>query len=527
MKSSLILQKLRRLCKRGSSFLLLFQRSPAAQILMPAEFNLASSVALMDSAKFAIAAVVGLGAYDSVAGATTLTQISGALTAVSGQPLSATFQVTNSPSTPQSWRIVGTPPAGISLPNQSGVINTLSGTSTEVSSKTVTIQAWEGPNFSGRVVQKSITLNITAPPGAAIATHPASTTINSGQTVTLTVIATGGNPLTYQWFEGASGTTTTPVGVNSASFTTPALNSTTSYWVRVTNAGNTTGANSNTATVTVRQPAAITTHPAATTINSGQTATLSVVASGDAPLTYEWYRGPSGNTTNPVGTNSASFTTPALSSTTDFWVKVKNLANLTGANSTAATVTVRQPAAITTAPAATSVSYGESTTLSVVASGDGPLTYQWYQGASGVTTTPVGTNAASFTTPTLTASTSYWVKVTNEANQIGANSAAATVTVLLVTPAYAHAMSLSAGLFAITERGTATSTYFGWETFNDALDRAVPINDSTPDIGTTSVGTNFQTTNAEDHVIDNGDLSFTNGTLAEQITVPTSGTVGT
>jgi hypothetical protein len=348
----------------------------------------------------------------------------------------------------------------------------LTGTSTDIGSKTVTIQAWQDPGFGGGVVQKSITLNITAPLGLAIATQPASVTINSGQTTTLNVSATGDGPLTYEWFEGASGTTTTPVGTNAASFTTPNLTTTTSYWVRVTNAGNTTGTNSNTATVTVRQPAAITTAPASTTINSGQTATLSVLASGDLPITYEWYRGPSGNTTNPVGTNSASFTTPALSSTTDFWVKVKNLANVTGVNSAAATVTVRQPPAITTAPAATSVNYGDSTTLSVVASGDGPFTYQWYQGASGVTTTPVGANSASFTTPALSSTTSYWVKVSNAANPAGVNSPAALVTVLLVTPAYVNAMSQSEGLFAITERGSATSTYFGWETWNDALDRA-------------------------------------------------------
>ncbi|MCX6857752.1 MAG: putative Ig domain-containing protein [Verrucomicrobia bacterium] len=534
MKNSPILQKLRRLLKRGSSILLLFQRSPAAQILLP-EVNMLTSAAAIDATKLVIATVVGLGAYDSVAGATSVGQVtpsvgSSIVPVTSGVNLASAFQVIGAAGrTPESWSISsGSLPSGLTLSNPVSRQASVTGTTTQAGDRAVTITAWEFSDFSGRAASGTFTFRVTGTAiPATITTHPASTLINPNGTATLTVIAAGTNPLTYAWFQGTSGTTTTSVGTNSASFTTPALNATTNYWVRVTNAGNATGANSNTATVTVRQPAAITTHPASTTINSGQTTTLSVVASGDTPLTYQWFRGPSGSTTNPVGSNSASFTTPALAASTDFWVRVTNLANVSGANSDAATVTVRQPAAITTAPVATSVNFGDSTTLSVVASGDGPLTYQWYEGASGVITTPVGTDSASFTTPTLTATTSYWVKVSNEANPTGANSAAAVVTVLLVTPSYAHAMSLSAGLFAITERGTGTSTFFGWDTFNDVLDRAVPISDSTPDIGTTTVGANFQTTNAEDHVIDNGDLSFTSGTLAEEITVPTIGTIGT
>ncbi|MDZ4288873.1 MAG: putative Ig domain-containing protein [Prosthecobacter sp.] len=372
----------------------------------------------------------------------------------------------------------------------------------------------------------SNTATVTVRQPAAITTHPASTTINSGQTTTLSVVASGDAPLTYQWFQGTSGVTTTPVGTDSASFTTPVLTATTNYWVKVTNALNLTGADSTTATVTVRQPAAITTHPESTTIISGQTTALSVVASGTEPLTYQWYQGATGTTTNPVGTNADSFTTPVLTATTSYWVKVTNIANPTGADSNTATVTVQQPAAITTHPASTIINSGENTTLSVIASGDAPLSYQWYEGASGVTMTPVGTDSASFTTPVLTTTTSYWVKVTNAVNPPGANSTEATVTVLPVTPPSAQAMSQNAGLVTPSSRGNLRTTWFGWETFNEPAARAQPIDDSTPDIGTTPDGANFQTTNAEDHVLDNGNLFFASGSLAEQITVPTSGTVG-
>lgn len=84
---------------------------------------------------------------------------------------------------------------------------------------------------------------------ASIITHPASSTIATGYTATLTVTAAGFPAPTFQWYQGNSGDTSTPVGTSSSSFTTPALTTTTNYWVRATNAGG--SADSNTATVTV------------------------------------------------------------------------------------------------------------------------------------------------------------------------------------------------------------------------------------------------------------------------------------
>ena len=69
----------------------------------------------------------------------------------------------------------------------------------------------------------------------------------------------------------------------------------------------------------------ITTQPADQTVNVGQTATLSVVATGSQPLSYQWYQGQSGNTSAPVsGATNSSFTTPALTSTVLYWVQVTN-----------------------------------------------------------------------------------------------------------------------------------------------------------------------------------------------------------
>ena len=69
----------------------------------------------------------------------------------------------------------------------------------------------------------------------------------------------------------------------------------------------------------------ITVQPATTTtINSGETATLLVTATGTA-LVYQWYAGLSGDTSNPVaGANAASFTTEALATPASYWVLVSN-----------------------------------------------------------------------------------------------------------------------------------------------------------------------------------------------------------
>ena len=269
----------------------------------------------------------------------------------------------------------------------------------------------------GTVDMGAYEISLTAP---SIDTQPQDTTIFSGQTADLSVVATGSN-LSYQWYQGSSGNTSTPVGTDSASFTTPALTSDTSYWVRVSNGAG--SVDSDTATVTVLPAPSIDTQPQDTTILSGQTADLSVVASGSS-LSYQWYQGSSGNTTTPVGTDSASFTTPALTSDTSFWVRVSNGAG--SVDSDTATVTILLAPSIDTQPQDTTIFSGFTSLLSVGASGSN-LSYQWYQGASGNTSTPVGTDSASFTTPALTTDTSYWVRVSNGAGSVDSDTATVTV----------------------------------------------------------------------------------------------------
>jgi len=89
----------------------------------------------------------------------------------------------------------------------------------------------------------------TVPTAPVIVNQPQPPTIPAGGTETMTVSATGGG-LAFQWFQGSAPDTSVPIlGATNASFTTPPLTTTTSYWVRVTNALG--SVDSSTVTVTV------------------------------------------------------------------------------------------------------------------------------------------------------------------------------------------------------------------------------------------------------------------------------------
>jgi len=207
-------------------------------------------------------------------------------------------------------------------------------------------------------------------PGAVapmITTQPLNQTQDSGHTAIVSVQASGTDPLSYQWYLGASGVTSSPIqDATSSSYHTPILTSTTSYWVRVSNVAGSVDSATATITIATSAPApspspsptpspspsptptptppggvapAIVSQPQSQSISSGQTTTLSVSAIGTAPLSYQWYTGSTGSTSSPVfGATSPSMTTPALSVTTSYWVRVSN--GYGSADSATATITV-------------------------------------------------------------------------------------------------------------------------------------------------------------------------------------------
>jgi formylglycine-generating enzyme required for sulfatase activity len=166
--------------------------------------------------------------------------------------------------------------------------------------------------------------------------------------------------------------------------------------------------------------------PATTGIEEGESVTFTVDSQGEG-LTYQWYLGQSGDTSQAIqGATSQTYNTGALAADTSYWVKVTNDAG--SINSETVAVTINRPPTIASQPTSQSIETGSTATLTVSATGSAPFTYQWYRGNLGATTAPVGTNSPTFTTPALTVTTKYWVKITNAFGEANSNSVTVSLT---------------------------------------------------------------------------------------------------
>lgn len=181
--------------------------------------------------------------------------------------------------------------------------------------------------------------------------QPSNQTITSGNTASFTATATGTAPVALQWygsFDGGntwqelvdgqvySGTSTGTLTITGA----PTGWSGFEYECKATNSAGTTTSNVVTLTINAATGAPIITiQPTAPPVAPGASVDLSVGTSGSGSgLTYQWYYGSSGDTSQPIiGKTSYTFTTPNLVATTSYWVQVTNSA---GQSTNSATVTV-------------------------------------------------------------------------------------------------------------------------------------------------------------------------------------------
>jgi Ig-like domain-containing protein len=125
----------------------------------------------------------------------------------------------------------------------------------------------------------------------------------------------------------------------------------------------------------------------------------------------------------------------------------------------------RAQPSIGTAPASTSVIYGQPANLAVSATGTGTLIYQWYQGNSGDSSTPLsGKTSATLSFASATTCEHYWVRVTD--NNGSTNSAAALVLpwTVLTSPDGSqdlYSASYANGKYFITGAGYLASSADG------------------------------------------------------------------
>ena len=351
----------------------------------------------------------------------------------------------------------------------------------------------------------------------AITSQPLSESVLTGQTATFSVTASGTAPLSYQWSQNGTAIT----GATSSSYTTPAETTSANgakFAVVVSNTAGSVTSNSATLAVTAAAVApSITSQPANQTTFAGQTATFSVIASGTAPLSYQWQK----NGAAIGGAISSSYTTPAEVTSDNgaqFTVVVSNTAGTIISN--AATLTVNpDPVApsITAQPASQTINAGQTATFSVTATGTAPLSYQWQKNSAAI----AGATSSSYTTPAETASDNgaqFSVVVSNSAGTVTSNAAILTVNAPPAITAQPVNQTVAVGqtaTFSVTATGTAPLSY-QWRKNSANISGATASTYTTPATASTDNGAQFSV------VISNAAGSVTSNTATLTVNVPPS-----
>jgi Fungalysin metallopeptidase (M36)/Secretion system C-terminal sorting domain/Fungalysin/Thermolysin Propeptide Motif len=326
------------------------------------------------------------------------------------------------------------------------------------------------------VILESVTCN-----NLTITTQPANTNTCSGANATFTVAMTGTSP-SYQWQESTDAglTWTNIAGATAATLTRTAVTAgMNNYQYRViANNPCPSTVTSSAATLNVTNSAAITSQPLAVTLCAGSNASFTTTATGST-LSYQWQMSSNAGVTwtNITGATNATLNLAAVTAAMNAnqYRVVVFSCGPTGLNSSAATLTVNTPVAISAQPASIAVCEGSTVTFSTTATGSG-IGYQWQMSSNGGTT---WSNVAGATNTALVLSSvtvamnsnQYRVNITGTCSPAGLNSSAAVLTVnsFVTISSQPSPVAVCAGLntaFTITAGGTGLAHQ--WQVSTDA-----------------------------------------------------------
>ena len=296
-----------------------------------------------------------------------------------------------------------------------------------------------------------------------VSLSPTSWTMDVGQTETFTASVSGASgTLSYQWYVDSvlqSGQVTSTFSYS------PSSSGSYSIYVTANDSADGLSGSSNVVTVTVNSALVAPTVTATpTTVNQGQTSSLSstAVSTGTSPYMYVWFQEDPGASSYSAisGATSSSYSFVTTGSTTagvwSFELQVIDSASSPFmVTSAAVSVTVNVALTVSVSPGTATLDAGQSKTFTATPSGgSGSYTsYQWYVG--GVAQT--GQTASTFSfAPASSGSYSITVTVTDSLGATSAQSAAATVTVnsVLVAPT----ASASAGTIDQSQTSALSST---------------------------------------------------------------------
>lgn len=307
-----------------------------------------------------------------------------------------------------------------------------------------------------------------------ITTQPANATFCSGQTATLSVVAGGTTPQTFQWRKGG----TANVGTNSATltFASASVSDSGSYDCVITNAcGSIT---TSSATLTINQGVGISSQPLTQTACVGLPLNLSVTATGAGPFTYQWRK----NAVDIGGATDATYTIPSVvnGDAGSYTCLVSNSCNSLLSNT--ATITVRTPVFFLVQPNSTSPCPGDNRTLTVQVGGSIPFTYQWRKDGDDI----AGATSASLTLTGVTQADAgtYECVASNACGPVTSDPATVTVRTAPTISADPVALSVCAGqpaMFSVSATAIGTISY-QWRKNTSNIDGATLSTFSIPSV---------------------------------------------
>ncbi|MBL0258119.1 MAG: CotH kinase family protein [Bacteroidetes bacterium] len=292
----------------------------------------------------------------------------------------------------------------------------------------------------------------------AVPSAPSASNVSRCGTGTVTLTATSLE--TIYWYSAPSGGTLLFTG---ASYTTPSISTTTTYYVE-------TGNNCRSSRISVQ--AIVNSAPAAPTASDvSRCGTGTVTLNATSSATINWYSASSGGTFLGTG---ATYTTPSISSTTIYYAEANN--GCSSANRTAVQAIISP---IPAAPSASNVSRCGTGTVTLTASSLEQV--YWYSAASGGTL--LATNS-SYTTPSISTTTTYYAEAGNTCR-----SATRTAVQAIISPAPAPPVSSDVsrcGTGTVTLTATSSETIYWYSAASGGTLLATASSYTTPSISSTT-----------------------------------------
>ena len=251
-------------------------------------------------------------------------------------------------------------------------------------------------------------------------TTSGSGTICTGGSANLFSIASGGaGTCTLNWQSSNNGTTWTNTGVTTATYATGVLTATTYYRAIYTCSATYCSPDTSTALMitVIAAPSVSVASNNPTVCTGGVSILTATVTGGDGTSSFQWQQFISGAWSN-VGGNTPSFTTPALTTNTDFRVILTQTTLGCGATSTTTTINVVNDPSVSIVATATGVCVGANVTLTATSlGGTGTCTFQWQSSPDGTTWSPIsGETNSSYTTPALSTLGRYRAQINCSGN---------------------------------------------------------------------------------------------------------------